>query len=45
MIFKNIFSINSPGGAFIEFRLKWGGISDFKYIKEGVLPEFPIQMH
>ena len=35
MIFKNIFSINSSGEACIEFRLKWGGISDFKNIKRG----------
>ena len=35
MIFNNIFLFNSPGGACIEFRLIWGGSSDFKYIKRG----------
>ena len=35
MIFKNIFSINSAGGACIEFQLKGGGISVLKYIKRG----------
>ena len=35
MIFLNIFSINSPGGACIVFQLKGGGICDLKYIKRG----------